>query len=191
MEKLIERIRKEGRGLPGDILKVDSFLNHQVDIKLAEEIGEEYYRIFKDRPVTKILTIEVSGLIFATMTAKAFGYVPVVYAKKGMPSNMDLEVYQQEVHSFTHNGTYLATVAKQYLSKDDHVLIIDDFLANGEAMAALITICQRAGATIEGCGVVIEKSYLNGRQKVKDLGYEVYPLADIVAMENDKIEFAQ
>ncbi|MBR2676373.1 MAG: xanthine phosphoribosyltransferase [Solobacterium sp.] len=191
MEKLKERILREGKSLPGDILKVDSFLNHQIDVKTAEEIGNAFYHRFRDRPVTKILTIESGGIIFACETARAFGYLPVVYGKKGYAANMDEDTFAMGAHSYTRQSDYVVRISKEYLNREDHVLIIDDFLANGEAMTALIALAEQAGAVIEGCGAVVEKSYQPGRKRILELGYEVETLVRISSLENGRILFEE
>ncbi len=187
MKTLEERVLRDGKCLPGDILKVDSFLNHQIDVKTAEEIGREFYRLFRDRPVTKILTVESGGIIFACETAKAFGYLPVVYGKKGTAANMDEDTFTEGAHSYTRGSDYRVRVAKEYLTSEDHVLIIDDFLANGEAMTALISVAEQAGAVIEGCGAVVEKSYQPGRDRIRGLGYEVKALVRVSSLEDGRI----
>lgn len=190
MKLLEERIRKDGKVFPGDILKVDSFLNHQVDIKLMDEIGKEFYRLFKDCEPTKILTIEASGIAIGQAASRYFGFIPVVYAKKGDAANLDSDLYSAKERSYTRGVDYTVNVAKQYLSPEDRVLILDDFLANGEAMAALINICDQAGAKVLGCGSVICKTYQPGEKRIRDMGYKVEVLARVKAMHDDgQIEF--
>ena len=190
MELLKERIRKDGNILKGDILKVDGFLNHQIDVKLMEEIGKEFYRLFKDGKPDKILTVESSGIAIASFTSRYFDYIPVVYAKKGVASNMSEDKYSAREHSYTRNLEYTLTVAKEYLNENNRVLILDDFMANGEAMNALIEICRQAHATITGCGAVISKTYQPGEKRIRDLGYDIKSLARIKYMnENGNIEF--
>ena len=190
MKLLEERIRKDGKVFPGDILKVDSFLNHQVDIKLMDEIGKEFYRLFKDCEPTKILTIEASGIAIGQAASRYFGFIPVVYAKKGDAANLDSNLYSAKERSYTRGVDYTVNVAKQYLSLEDRVLILDDFLANGEAMAALINICDQAGAKVLGCGSVICKTYQPGEKRIRDMGYKVEVLARVKAMHDDgQIEF--
>ena len=155
MELLEERIRKDGVVKPGEILKVDSFLNHQMDVELFNRLGEEFKRLFADRPINKILTIEASGIGIACIVAQHF-HVPVVFAKKAKSVNLDGEMYTTKIESFTHKRTYDVIVAKTFLSEDDHILIIDDFLANGCAVNGLIDLIESAGATVEGVGIVIE-----------------------------------
>ena len=190
MKLLEERIRTDGKVFPGDILKVDSFLNHQVDIKLMDEIGKEFYRLFKDCEPTKILTIEASGIAIGQAASRYFGFIPVVYAKKGDAANLDSNLYSAKERSYTRGVDYTVNVAKQYLSPEDRVLILDDFLANGEAMAALINICDQAGAKVLGCGSVICKTYQPGEKRIRDMGYKVEVLARVKAMHDDgQIEF--
>ncbi len=190
MKLLEERIRKDGKVFPGDILKVDSFLNHQVDIKLMDEIGKEFYRLFKDCDPTKILTIEASGIAIGQAASRYFGFIPVVYAKKGDAANLDSNLYSAKERSYTRGVDYTVNVAKQYLGPEDRILILDDFLANGEAMAALINICDQAGAKVLGCGSVICKTYQPGEKRIKDMGYKVEVLARVKAMHDDgQIEF--
>ena len=190
MKLLEERIRKDGKVFPGDILKVDSFLNHQVDIKLMDEIGKEFYRLFKDCDPTKILTIEASGIAIGQAASRYFGFIPVVYAKKGDAANLDSNLYSAKERSYTRGVDYTVNVAKQYLGPEDRILILDDFLANGEAMAALINICEQAGAKVLGCGSVICKTYQPGEKRIKDMGYKVEVLARVKAMHDDgQIEF--
>ena len=190
MKLLEERIVKDGKVLPGDILKIDSFLNHQIDVQLMEAIGEEFYRLFEDTGPDKILTIEASGIAIAMAASKCFGYIPVVFAKKTTASNMSGEVYQASEHSYTRNIDYTIQVAKDYLKKGERVLILDDFLANGEAMHAMIEVCRKAGAEIAGCGAVVCKAYQSGEQRIRDLGYKVEVLARVKSMSDDgSIEF--
>lgn len=191
MKKLEERIKADGRYLPGDILKIDSFLNHQIDVKLVEDIGEEFHRLFADTNPTKILTIESSGIAIASMTARYFGYIPVIYAKKTLAANMSENAYEAKEVSYTRNIEYTVQVAKEYLNDQDRVLIIDDFLARGEAMNSLISICDQAKAKIVGCGTVVSKAYQPGEKRIRNLGYEVKVLARIVYMDENKIEFEE
>ena len=155
MKLLEERIQQEGKVFPKDVLKIDSFLNHQIDTALAREIGKEFHRIFENSRPTKILTIEASGIAFALTTAMAFGDLPVVFAKKTSAANMDADQYRSKCYSFTRQMPFEIAVAKEYLSCADRVLIIDDFLANGEAMSAMIALCKAAGAEVAGCGAVL------------------------------------
>lgn len=182
MNFLEERIVRDGIVKPGNILKVDSFLNHQMDIDLLEAIGAEFHLRFADRPVTKVLTIEASGIAIAYPVAKAFG-VPLVFAKKTRSINMDGDSYVAEVLSFTHKTANRVIVSKKFLSPDDHVLLIDDFLADGSAMQGLISIVDTAEATVEGLGVVIEKGFQEGGWRLRNLGYRVESLAIIDSMD--------
>ena len=181
MNFLEERIVKDGVVKPGNVLKVDSFLNHQMDIALMEEIGREFKRRFADKPVTKVLTIEASGIGIACFVAREFG-VPMLFAKKAKSINIDGEVYLAEVESFTHKNKNNVIVSKKFLSPDDHLLIIDDFLANGCALQGLISIAEASGATIEGLGIVIEKGCRAGGRMIRNLGYRLESLASVDAM---------
>ena len=190
MKLLEERIRKDGVVKEGDILKVDSFLNHQMDIELFNEMGEEFRRLFSDRPVNKILTIEASGIGIAAITAQHF-HVPVVFAKKAQSVNLDGEMYTTKIESFTHKRTYDVIVSKKFLSSEDHILIIDDFLANGCAVNGLIDLIRSAGATVEGVGIVIEKGFQTGGKLIRDKDIRVESLAIIESMDakTGRIEF--
>lgn len=190
MKLLEDRIRKDGKVLPGDILKIDSFLNHQVDVKLMDEIGKEFHELFKDTHPTKILTIESSGIAIASSASRFFDYVPVVFAKKTVAANMAKNTYEAKEHSYTRNIEYTVQVSKEYLGPEDEVLILDDFLANGEAMNSLIQICKQADAKIVGCGSVVCKTYQPGEKRIMDLGYPVKVLARVKSMSDDgQIEF--
>lgn len=182
MNFLEERIVCDGTVKAGNVLKVDSFLNHQLDVELLERIGAEFKRRFADVPVTKVLTIESSGIAMAYPVAKAFG-VPLVFAKKAQSVNLDGEMYVAEVESYTHKRKNMVIVAKKYLDAQDHVLIIDDFLANGCALQGLISIVESAEATVEGCGIVIEKGFQEGGQRIRNLGYRLESLAIVDAMD--------
>ena len=182
MNFLEERILKDGIVKPGNVLKVDSFLNHQMDISLLEEIGREFKRRFSGKPVTKVLTIEASGIGIAAFVAKEFG-VPMVFAKKSKSINIDGDMYVAEVESFTHKNRNQVIVSKKFLGADDHVLIIDDFLANGCALQGLISIVESAGAIVEGCGIVIEKGFQIGGRVIRNLGYQLESLAIVDAMD--------
>jgi len=183
MNFLEERIAKDGVVKKGNVLKVDSFLNHQMDISLMDQMGEEFYRRFRDKKITKVLTIESSGIAIACSVARCFG-VPMVFAKKSKSINIDGEVYMAEVESFTHKNTNLVIVSKKFLSPDDHVLIVDDFLANGCALQGLISIVESAEATVEGCGIAIEKGFQDGGWRIRNLGYHVESLAIIESMDD-------
>ena len=182
MNFLEQRILKDGIVKPGNVLKVDSFLNHQMDIALLEEIGKEFHRRFADRKITKVLTIETSGIAIAYPVARAFG-VPLVFAKKSKSINIDGDMYVAEVESFTHKKTNLVIVSKKFLSSDDHVLIIDDFLANGCALQGLISIVESAEATVEGLGIAIEKGFQDGGYRMRNLGYQLESLAIVESMD--------
>ena len=182
MNFLEERILKDGIVKPGNVLKVDSFLNHQMDIDLMEKIGEEFHRRFADKNITKVLTIEASGIGIAYPVAKQFG-VPLVFAKKAKSINIDGEMYVAEVESFTHKNRNQVIVSKRFLNPDDHVLIIDDFLANGCALQGLISITESAGATVEGLGIAIEKGFQIGGRVIRNLGYQLESLAIVDAMD--------
>ena len=184
MNFLEERIARDGIVKPGNVLKVDSFLNHQMDIALMEEIGREFKRRFADCPVTKVLTIEASGIGIACFVAKEFG-VPMVFAKKSKSINLDGQMYVAEVESFTHKNKNQVIVSKKFLNSDDHLLIIDDFLANGCALQGLISIAEAAGATVEGLGIVVEKGFQIGGQVLRNLGYRLESLAIVDAMDAD------
>lgn len=182
MQILKDRIRKDGKIREGNVLKVDSFLNHQMDVSLFREIGKEFKRRFEGEEITKILTIEASGIGIACIAAMHF-HVPVVFAKKSQSINLDGEMYVAEVESFTHKCKNQVIVSKKFLSPDDHVLIIDDFLANGYALQGLISIVHDAGATVEGIGIAIEKGFQIGGQVIRNLGYHLESLAIVDSMD--------
>ena len=191
MNFLEERIARDGIVKAGNVLKVDSFLNHQMDIALMEEIGREFHRRFADKPVTKVLTIEASGIGIACFVAKEFG-VPMVFAKKSKSINIEGEMYIAEVESFTHKNKNQIIVSKKFLGAEDHLLIIDDFLANGCALEGLIKICEAAGAEVSGIGIAVEKGFQGGGDKLRERGFRVESLARIADMdcENGEITFA-
>ena len=192
MNFLEERIVKDGKVKPNNVLKVDSFLNHQMDIELLDRIGEEFRRRFADKKINKILTIEASGIAIACMAARHFG-VPVVFAKKSKSINVDGDTYVAEVESFTHKCVNRVIVSKKFLSPDDHVLIIDDFLANGCALQGLISITEAAGATVEGIGIVIEKGFQSGGRTIREKGYQLESLAIVESMDhvNSTVRFRE
>ena len=183
MEYLKQKIKECGVVKKGNVLKVDSFLNHQVDVRLYEEIGKEFYRLFGNCEVTKILTIEASGIGIACVTAQFFNCIPVVFAKKSKTSNVSDDVYSSEVASFTHGNVNTVIVSKEYLNKGDRVLIIDDFLANGAALNGLIDIIEQAGAELVGAGIVIEKGFQDGGKKLREMGVDLESLAIIESMD--------
>ncbi len=188
MKFLEDKILSDGKVYPGNILKVDSFLNHQIDVGILAAIGEAFYEQYKDRNITKILTIEASGIAIACAVANHFE-VPVVFAKKSKSLNLGDDVYVSRVSSYTYGKEYDATVARNYLSSDDHVLIVDDFIAIGNAMKGLIEICDQAGAKVEGIGICIEKGFQNGGDDLRQMGYDVTSLAIIDEMDNGRIVF--
>lgn len=182
MEQLEERIRRDGVVKSEGVLKVDSFLNHQLDIELFDAMGAEFKRLFADAPVTKILTIEASGIGIACVAARHFG-VPVVFAKKAQSINLDGDMHTTRIQSFTHGRVYDVIVSKKFLGPDDHVLIIDDFLANGCALRGLLEICESAGAAVEGIGIAIEKGFQPGGDELREAGYDLQSLAIVEAMD--------
>ena len=188
MEKLCKKILEEGRALNENVLKVDSFLNHGVDAKLMYEIGTEFREYYNNKNVTKIFTIESSGIAPAVMTAMQMN-LPMVTLKKQTSKILNGEVYQTTVHSFTKGLDYQLTLSKNYINKDDNVLIIDDFLANGEAALGAARLVEAAGAKVCGIGIVIEKSFQPGRNMLIEKGYDVYSLARIKKLGKDLIEF--
>ncbi len=182
MNFLEERIMKDGVVKEGNVLKVDSFLNHQMDVELLDRIGEEFHRRFADKTVTKVLTIEASGIGIAYAVARCFG-VPMVFAKKAKSIIIDGDMFRAEVESFTHKNKNQVIVSKRFLGEDDHVIIVDDFLANGCALQGLISITEAAGATVEGIGIVIEKGFQFGGRSIRNLGYHLESLAIVDSMD--------
>ena len=182
MNFLEERIAKDGIIKEGNVLKVDNFLNHQMDVKLLDQLGQEFYRRFSGKQITKVLTIEASGIAIAYAVARCFG-VPMVFAKKAKSVNIDGDVYSAEVESFTHKNKNQVIVAKKFLSADDRLLIVDDFLANGCALQGLLSITESAGATVEGIGIAIEKGFQNGGKNIRDRGYHLESIAIVEAMD--------
>ena len=181
MNFLEEKILRNGVVKEGNVLKVDSFLNHQLDVELLDRMGKEFYDRFKDRPITKVLTIEASGIEIACFAARYFG-VPVVFAKKSKSVNIDDDMYTAQVESFTHKNTNQVIVSKKFLNADDRVLIVDDFLANGCALKGLISITESAGAKVEGIGIAIEKGFQGGGDLIRGLGYRLESLAIVESM---------
>jgi len=191
MKLLEDRILKDGHIGADNVLKVDSFLNHQIDVNFVCELGKELYRLFKDENITKILTIEASGIGIACLAAQYFG-VPVVFAKKTKTINIYSDTYNATVHSYTHKKDYDIVVSKEFLSKEDNVLIIDDFLAKGSALTALLMLIEKAGAKTAGAGIVIEKAYQGGGNLVRDMGIRVESLAKIKSIsKKDGIVFCK
>lgn len=188
MEQLKQRILKDGNVKEGNVLKVDSFLNHQIDIGLLDEIGREFNRLFAAEKITKIITIEASGIAIACFTAR-YLHVPVVFAKKRESKNMDGDVYTSTIMSFTHGNEYTAILEKRFLTPEDRVLIIDDFLATGKAQLGLLDIVRQAGASVAGIGIVIEKGFQGGGDKLREAGYNLQSLAIIDSMENGTIQY--
>ena len=184
MKLLEERIRKDGIVKPGNVLKVDSFINHQMDVELISEMGKEWKRLFAEKKINKILTIEASGIGIACIAAVHFN-VPVVFAKKAKSINLDGEMYTAEVESYTHNNKNQVIVSKKFLNENDRVLIIDDFLANGCALQGLIQIVQAAGATVEGFGIAVEKGFQPGGRMIRNLGYQLESLAIVDGMNDE------
>ena len=181
MNFLEQRILKDGVVKPGDVLKVDSFLNHQMDVALLRQMGQEFHRRFAHKHITKVLTIESSGIAVAYPVAEAFG-VPLVFAKKAKSINLDGDVYTAEVPSFTYKTNNQVIVSKKFITAEDHVLIIDDFLANGYALQGLISLVEAADATVEGLGIAIEKGFQEGGKRMRNLGYHLESLAIVESM---------
>ncbi len=190
MQLLEERIRKEGTVKPGQVLKVDSFINHQMDVKLFRAMAQQWKRDFADAGVNKIVTIEASGIGIAAIVGEEFD-VPVVFAKKSQSINLDGSVYTAKIHSYTHQRDYDVIVSKKYIGPSDRILLIDDFMANGCAMRGLIDICETAGATVEGIGIAIEKGFQPGGDDLRARGYRVDSLAIVESMDDatGRIEF--
>jgi xanthine phosphoribosyltransferase len=188
MEILKERIRRDGRIKDGHIIKVDSFLNHQIDIELLDEIGKEFKRLFNAEDITKVITIEASGIAFACSVAQYF-CVPVVFAKKSASKNIDGDVYTTTITSYTRGIDYTVMLEKRFLTAEDRILIIDDILATGKAQNGLLDISAQAGATVCGIGVVIEKGFQGGGDKLRAAGYNLHSLAIIDSMENNTLTF--
>ena len=189
MELLKEKILKEGKVFPGNILKVDNFLNHLIDTELLHQIGKEFAGLFSGESITKILTIEASGIAIGCFAAYEMK-VPLLYAKKGVRKNQS-EVYTSQVMSYTHGKVYDISVSKEYISADDRILIIDDFLASGEALNGLIDLINQAGATLVGCGIVVEKAFQDGGKKLREKGVRIESLAKIAKMTDKEVVFAE
>ena len=192
MNFLEERIVKDGIVKEGNILKVDSFLNHQMDVTLFQQMGEEFKRRFADKEINKILTIEASGIGIACIVASCF-HVPVVFAKKSMSINLDYDNYETKIQSFTHKKIYNVIVSKKFLTPEDHVLIIDDFLANGCALLGLLELTEKAGATVEGIGIAVEKGFQQGGDLIRSKGIQLESLAIVESMnsETGEIKFRE
>ena len=190
MKLLEQRILQEGQVRPGNVLKVDCFLNHQLDVELLDQIGAEFHRIFKEDGINKILTIEASGIAIACMTARHFD-VPVVFAKKAKRKNIDGDVYTSKVHSYTYGRDYDITLAKKFLSPNDKVLILDDFLANGKAMKGLLDICKQSGCVVGGIGICIEKGFQPGGDELRAEGYKLASLAIVSEMSDTGLKFRE
>lgn len=189
MKLLEDRIIKDGKILEGDIIKVDSFLNHQLDIKFLNTLAEDVAKYFKNKNINKILTIEASGIAFATVISENMNYIPVVFSKKKKTLNIGDSLWQSHVKSYTTKKDYMISVSKEFIGKDDSLLIVDDFLAEGNALRGLIDISKKAGANIEGISVAVEKGYQGGGDYVRKLGYDLYSLAIIDSIENGKFSF--
>lgn len=189
MKLLEDRIIKDGKILEGDIIKVDSFLNHQLDIKFLNTLAEDVAKYFKNKNINKILTIEASGIAFATVISENMNYIPVVFSKKKKTLNIGDSLWQSHVKSYTTKKDYTISVSKEFIGKDDNLLIVDDFLAEGNALRGLIDISKKAGANIEGISVAVEKGYQGGGDYVRKLGYDLYSLAIIDSIENGKFSF--
>lgn len=190
MKALEDKIRREGTIEEGNILKVDSFLNHQLDVPFLIEIAKEFKRLFATDKLTKILTIETSGIAIASIVAQQYG-VPVLFARKTESRNIDKEAYERDVYSYTKEKTYKIRVAKKFLTPDDHVLVIDDFLANGEAALGLINIVEQSGATVEGLGIVIEKGFQKGGEKLRELGVNLKSLVIVDSLDDNEVKFRE
>ena len=190
MKMLEDRIRKDGIVREGNVLKVDSFINHQMDIPLFREMAKEWKRLFAGKPINKVLTIEASGIGIAAVVASEFN-VPVVFAKKSMSINLDYDNYKTQIQSFTHKKIYNVIVSKKFLTPEDHVLIIDDFLANGKALRGLIDLCEAAGATVEGIGIAVEKGFQDGGDSLRRDGYPIHSLAIIDEADEHHIRFRE
>jgi xanthine phosphoribosyltransferase len=185
MKELEERIARDGVVKAGNVLKVDAFLNHQCDVELFDHMGAEWARLFEGAGITKILTIEASGIGIACMASRHFGNIPVVFAKKAQSINLDGEQYSTTIYSFTKQKEYPVIVGKRFLNPGDRILIIDDFLANGCALEGLIELCEQAGAEVAGIGIAIEKVHQGGGDRLREKGFQVESLARIVEMDSE------
>lgn len=190
MKELVARIKEDGRVLGDGVLKVDSFVTHQVDPVLMEAIGKRFAQVFKAANITKVVTIEASGIAPALYTAQELG-VPLVFARKSKSLTMNEELLTAQVYSFTKQVTSTVSISKKFLTENDNVLLIDDFLANGQAAKGLIELCQQAGAHVEGIGIVIEKSFQDGRELLEDMGIKVFSLARIASLKAGEVEFIE
>ena len=188
MKLLEDRIRSDGEVLPGNVLKINSFLNHQVDPELMKKVGEEFSQLFKDSGVTKVLTCEASGIAPGVMAAYEL-HVPMVFARKKKPATLNDAVYWADVYSYTKKVTNQICVEQKFLHKDDHLLIIDDFLANGEAVKGMINIANQAGAEVAGVGIVVAKTFQGGSDWLKEHGYRLEALAEIASLANNQVHF--
>ena len=188
MKLLEDRIRSDGEVLPGNVLKINSFLNHQVDPELMKKVGEEFSQLFKDSGITKVLTCEASGIAPGVMTAYEL-HVPMVFARKKKPATLNDAVYWADVYSYTKKVTNQICVEQKFLHKDDHLLIIDDFLANGEAVKGMINIANQAGAEVAGVGIVVAKTFQGGSDWLKEHGYRLEALAEIASLANNQVHF--
>lgn len=192
MELLINRIKKDGIGREGGVIKVDSFINHQMDTELMNEMGKEFARLFGNKKIDKILTIEASGIGIAVVTALHLGMIPAVFAKKSQPNTMTERYYGAEIKSFTKGTTNIAKVTKSYLNEGENILIIDDFMAHGEAALGLISIAEQAGCKVVGVGAVVEKVFQGGGNRIREKGYHVESLAMVKGITDDGvIEFVE
>ena len=189
MKLLEDRIRSDGEVLPGNVLKINSFLNHQVDPELMKKVGEEFSRLFKDSGITKVLTCEASGIAPGVMTAYE-SHVPLVFARKKKPATLNDAVYWADVYSYTKKVTNQICVEQKFLNQDDCLLIIDDFLANGEAVKGMINIANQAGAQVAGVGIVVAKTFQGGSEWIKDHGYHLEALAEIDSLANNQVHFS-
>ncbi|KAF1305274.1 xanthine phosphoribosyltransferase [Enterococcus saccharolyticus] len=190
MEELVNRIKQDGNVLGAGVLKVDSFVTHQVDPKLMENIGATFAQVFAEKNITKVVTIEASGIAPALYAAKVLE-VPMIFARKAKSLTMDEELLTSSVYSFTKQVTSTISISRKFLNEEDNVLIIDDFLANGQAAKGLIELCRQAGAAVEGVGIVIEKSFQDGRQVLEDMGIRVVSLARIASLDNGTVTFQE